>query len=180
MRFAATARKEVGIRSVFNMLGPLTNPAGANCQLLGVYASQLTEMFSRALQGMGTRRAFVVHGHDGLDEISLFAPTRISELNDGRIKTYDLLPEQFFGQTGNMQDLKGGVPSENAAITQSILKGDKGPKRNIVLLNAGAALVVAGKAADIKEGIHMAGEAIDSGAAEDKLRQLIQFTSEAG
>lgn len=180
MRFAATARKEVGIRSVFNMLGPLTNPAGANCQLLGVYASQLTEMFAQALQGMGTRRAFVVHGHDGLDEISLYAPTRISELNDGRIKTYDLSPDQFFGQTGNMRNLKGGNSSENAAITQRILKGDKGPKRNIVLLNTGAALVVAGKAADVKEGIHMAGEAIDSGAAEDKLQQLIQFTSEAG
>ena len=129
MKFAAVARKEVGIRSVFNMLGPLTNPAGANCQLLGVYAPELTEMFAQALQGMGTRRAFVVHGHDGLDEISLCAPTRISELNDGRIKTYDLSPEQFFTQDAHMQNLKGGTPSENAAITRGILKGDKGAKQ---------------------------------------------------
>jgi len=178
MRFAATARKEVGIRSVFNMLGPLTNPAGANCQLLGVYAPELTEMFAKALQGMGTRRAFVVHGHDGLDEISLSSPTRISELNDGNIKTYDLSPDQYFSRTAGLQDLKGGNPSENAAVTLGILKGEKGPKRDVVLLNAGAALVVAGKAVDIKEGIHLAGEAIDSGAAEDKLQQLIQFTNQ--
>lgn len=176
MKFAAAARKEVGIRSVFNMLGPLTNPAGANCQLLGVYAPELTEMFAQALQGMGTRRAFVVHGHDGLDEISLSAPTRISELIDGKIKTYDLRPEQFFNRTGELQDLAGGSPSENAAITLGILKGEKGPKRDVVLLNAGAALVVAGEAVDIREGIHLAGEAIDSGAAQDKLQKLIQFT----
>lgn len=178
MRFAATARKEVGIRSVFNMLGPLTNPAGANCQLLGVYAPELTEMFAKALQGMGTRRAFVVHGHDGLDEISLNSPTRISELNDGNIKTYDLSPDQYFSRTAGLQDLKGGSPSENAAVTLGILKGEKGPKRDVVLLNAGAALVVAGKAVDIKEGIHLAGAAIDSGAAEDKLQQLIRFTNQ--
>lgn len=176
MKFAAAARKEVGIRSVFNMLGPLTNPAGANCQLLGVYAPELTEMFAQALQGMGTRRAFVVHGHDGLDEISLSAPTRISELIDGKIKTYDLRPEQFFNRTGELQDLAGGSPSENAAITLGILKGEKGPKRDVVLLNAGAALVVAGEAVDIREGIHLAGKAIDSGAAQDKLQKLIQFT----
>jgi len=179
MRFAATARKEVGIRSVFNMLGPLTNPAGANCQLLGVYSPELTEMFAQALQGMGTRRAFVVHGHDGLDEISLYAPTRVSELIDDRVKTYDLSPEQFFNHSGDIQDLAGGDSSANAAITKSILKGDKGPKRDIVLLNAGAALVVSGQAADIKEGVHLAGEAIDSGAAEGKLQELIQFTHEA-
>ena len=176
MKFAAAARKAVGIRSVFNMLGPLTNPAGANCQLLGVYAPELTEMFAQALQGMGTRRAFVVHGHDGLDEISLSAPTRISELIDGKIKTYDLRPEQFFNRTGELQDLAGGSPSENAAITLGILKGEKGPKRDVVLLNAGAALVVAGEAVDIREGIHLAGRAIDSGAAQDKLQKLIQFT----
>jgi anthranilate phosphoribosyltransferase len=176
MKFAATARKEVGIRSVFNMLGPLTNPAGANCQLLGVYAPELTEMFAQALQGMGTRRAFVVHGHDGLDEISLSSPTRISELHDGSIKTYDLSPDQYFSRTTDLEDLKGGSPSEHAAVTLGILKGEKGPKRDVVLLNAGAALVVAGKAVDIKEGIRLAGTAIDSGAAEDKLQQLIRFT----
>ena len=179
MKFAAVARKEVGIRSIFNMLGPLTNPAGANCQLLGVYAPELTEMFAQALKGMGTRRAFVVHGHDGLDEISLSAPTRISELTDGRIKTYDVSPDQFFNRTAKLQDLTGGEPSENAAITLGILRGEKGPKRDIVLLNAGVALVAAGTAADIKEGIQLAREAIDSGAAADKLQQLVQFTNEA-
>ena len=179
MKFAATARKEVGIRSVFNMLGPLTNPAGANCQLLGVYAPELTEMFAQALQGMGTRRAFIVHGHDGLDEISLCAPTRISELNEGNIKTYDLSPDHYFSRTADLKDLSGGTPSENAAIALGILKGEKGPRRDVVLLNAGAALVVAGEAVDITEGIRLAGEAIDSGAAEDKLQQLIQFTCQA-
>jgi anthranilate phosphoribosyltransferase len=178
MKFAAVARKEVGIRSVFNMLGPLTNPAGANCQLLGVYAPELTEMFAQALQGMGTRRAFVVHGHDGLDEISLSAPTRISELNDGRIKTYDLSPDQFFNRTADLQDLTGGDPPENAAISLAILKGEKGPKRDVVLLNAGVALVAAGTAAHIKEGIQLAREAVDSGAAADKLQRLVQFTTE--
>jgi anthranilate phosphoribosyltransferase len=180
MKFAAVARKEVGIRSVFNMLGPLTNPAGANCQLLGVYAPELTEMFAQALKAMGTKRAFVVHGHDGLDEISICAPTRISALADGIIKTYDLSPEQFFNHTANMNDLAGGSPADNAEITSRILNGEKGPKRNIVLLNAGAALVVAGKAADVNEGIHMAEETIDSGAAADKLQQLIRFTNEMG
>ena len=180
MKFAAIARKEVGIRSVFNMLGPLTNPAGANCQLLGVYAPELTEMFAQALKAMGRNRAFVVHGHDGLDEISICAPTRISELNDGIIKTYDLSPEQFFNHTANMNDLAGGNPADNAEITSSILNGEKGSKRDIVLLNSGAALVVAGKAADVKEGIHMAGKTIDSGAAANKLQQLIRFTNEMG
>ena len=180
MKFAAIARKEVGIRSVFNMLGPLTNPAGANCQLLGVYAPELTEMFAQALKTMGKNRAFVVHGHDGLDEISICAPTRISELNDGIIKTYDLSPEQFFNHTANMNDLAGGSPADNAEITSSILNGKKGSKRDIVLLNSGAALVVAGKAADVKEGIHMAGKTIDSGAAANKLQQLIRFTNDMG
>jgi anthranilate phosphoribosyltransferase len=129
---------------------------------------------------MGTKRAFVVHGHDGLDEISICAPTRISALADGIIKTYDLSPEQFFNHTANMNDLAGGSPADNAEITSRILNGEKGPKRNIVLLNAGAALVVAGKAANVKEGIQMAEETIDSGAAADKLQQLIRFTNEMG
>ncbi len=179
MKFAATARKEVGIRSVFNMLGPLTNPAGANCQLLGVYAPELTEMFAQALQNMGCRRAFVVHGHDGLDEISLCAPTRITELNDGRIKTYDFSPEQFFSQNHGLQDLSGGSPAENADKTRSILNGDKGPGRDVVLLNAAAALVAAGNAERFREGIGIAAQAIDTGAATAKLQQLIAFNQSA-
>lgn len=176
MKFAAAARKEVGIRSVFNMLGPLTNPAGANCQLLGVYAPELTEMFAQALQNMGCRRAFVVHGHDGLDEISVSAPTRISELNDGRIKTYDFSPEPFLSEDASLADLSGGSPAENAILTRNILNGDKGPGRDVVLLNAAAALVAAGQAAGFRDGFDQAAKAVDSGAAKAKLRQLIEFS----
>ncbi len=179
MKFAAAAREEVGIRSIFNMLGPLTNPAGANCQLLGVYTAELTEMFARSLQNMGCRRAFVVHGHDGLDEISLSAPTRISELKDGRILTYDFSPEPYFSHNPDGADLSGGSPAENAALTRSILSGDKGPARDVVLLNAAAALVVASKAEGIREGLDLAARAIDSGAATAKLRQLVTFSRNA-
>ncbi len=178
MRYAATARKEVAIRSIFNMLGPLTNPAAANCQILGVYAPELTEMFARALQKLGSRRVFVVHGHDGLDEISVCAPTRISELNDGRIQTYDISPEQFFGEPAESEALAGGDPAENADITLKILGGEKGPCRDVVLINAAAALVAAGKAEKLSDGITVAEYAIDSGAARDKLDALIAFTRE--
>lgn len=180
MRFAAKARKEVGLRSIFNMLGPLTNPAGANCQLLGVYAPELTEMFARALQLLGAKRAFVVHGHDGLDEISVCAPTRISELKDGLIKTYDIFPEQFFSELAEPADLLGGNPEKNAQITRNILNGEKGPKRNVVLINAAAALVAAGQAKDLKQGIRMAERAIDDGAATQKMEALIKFSQENG
>ena len=122
MRYAAKARKEIGLRSIFNMLGPLTNPAGANCQLLGVYAPELTEMFAHALKLLGTKRAFVVHGHDGLDEISVCAPTRISELRDGLIQPIDILPEQFFGKQADSKDLAGGDPG-------STRKSPAGPER---------------------------------------------------
>ncbi len=178
MRYAAAPRKEVGIRSIFNMLGPLTNPAAANCQLLGVYSPQLTEMFARALQKLGTRRAFVVHGHDGLDEISVCAPTRVSELNDGRIQTYDISPEQFFGEPADPETMAGGDPAENAAITQGILAGEKGPRRHVVLINAAAALVAAGRSETLADGIALAESAIDSGAARNKLTELIAFTQE--
>lgn len=180
MRHAAKARKELGIRSIFNMLGPLTNPAGANCQLLGVYAPELTEMFANALRLLGTKRAFVVHGHDGLDEITVCAPTRISELNDGLIRTYDITPEQFFGNQSNPEDLTGGDPEMNAEITREIFNGEKGPKRNVVLINASAALVAAGKAKDFEEGISLAKASIDSGSAAAKLERLAGFTQENG
>ena len=180
MRFAAKARKEVGLRSIFNMLGPLTNPAGANCQLLGVYAPELTEMFAHALQLLGAKRAFVVHGHDGLDEISVCAPTRISELKDGLIRTYDISPEQFFSERAKPADLLGGNPQENAQITRNILNGEKGPKRNVVLINAAAALVAAGQADDLKQGIHMAETTIDEGGAAKKMEALIKYSQENG
>lgn len=180
MRFAANARKEIGLRSIFNMLGPLTNPAAANCQLLGVFAPELTEMFAHALKLLGTKRAFVVHGHDGLDEISICAPTRISELKDGQISTYDIMPEQFFDQAADPENLVGGSPKENAEITKQILNGKKGPKRDVILINTSAALVAAGKAENFKDGIELAANTIDTGEALSKLNALITFTRENG
>ncbi|MCF8035382.1 MAG: anthranilate phosphoribosyltransferase [Desulfobacteraceae bacterium] len=178
MKYAANARKELGLRSIFNMLGPLTNPAAANCQLLGVFAPQLTEMFARALNQLGTKRALVVHGHDGLDEISVCAPTRVCELRDRRISTYDISPETYFGRLADPAEIRGGDAAENAEITRSILAGEKGPRRDIVVINAAAALMAAGRAEKIGPGIEMAESAIDTGAAADKLESLIAFTRE--
>ena len=180
MRYAATARKEVGIRSIFNMLGPLTNPAGANCQLIGVYSPELTEMFAHALNRLGTKRAFVVHGHDGLDEITVCAPTRVSELNHGLVKTYDIHPEQYFNKSASAEDLAGGDAKTNSEITLNILNGKKGAKRDIVLLNTAAALMAAGKAQNLAEGIASAEAALDSGAALEKLNALKDYTRENG
>ncbi len=180
MRYAANARKEIGVRSIFNMLGPLTNPAGANCQLIGVFAPELTEMFASALKLLGTKKALVVHGHEGLDEISVCAPTRVSELKDGLVTTYDINPEQFFGNLANNKDILGGDPSENALITKNILKGEKGPKRDVVLINAAAALMAADRAENLEEGISLTKTSIDSGAALSKLEALIAFTNGNG
>lgn len=178
MKHAAKARKELAVRSIFNMLGPLTNPAGANCQLIGVYAPQLTEMFASALQLLGARRAFVVHGHDGLDEISVCAPTRVSRLSDGMIRTFDITPEQLLGRTARPEDMTGGSPVENAEITRRILDGEKGPRRDVVAVNAGAALIAAGVAQDFAEGIRLAEASIDEGRARVKLEALVQFTNQ--
>jgi anthranilate phosphoribosyltransferase len=180
MKYAAAARKELGIRSIFNMLGPLTNPAGANCQLLGVYAPQLTEMFAEALRLLGSRRALVVHGHDGLDEISACAPTRVTELKDGLIRTYDIAPERYLGRRAEPAEVAGGDPSFNAAVTRRILDGEKGGAREVVLLNAAAALMAAGAAEGFEDGIRLAATSIDSGAAHRKLEHLVQFTRQAG
>ncbi len=180
MKHVARARKEIGIRSIFNMLGPLTNPAAANCQLLGVYAPHLTEMFANALKILGVESALVVHGHDGLDEVSICAQTRVSELKNNIIKNYDITPEDYFGETAAPSTLVGGDAKTNARITKNILKGEKGPKRNIVLINAGAALMAANKADNIENGIKLAENAIDSGDAEAKLNALIDFTQTNG
>jgi len=180
MRHAAAARREIGLRSIFNMLGPLTNPAGAGCQLIGVYAPALTEMFALALKHLGARSAWVVHGHDGMDEISTCAPTRVSALKNGVIKTCDLMPDQFFDPPADHQELAGGSPDVNARITRDILNGRPGPRRDIVVLNAAAALVVAGRAADIADGIAQARAAIDGGAALDKLERLVEFSINGG
>lgn len=175
MRYAMPARKELGIRSIFNMLGPLTNPAGTKRQLLGVFAPELTEMFANALNMLGSDRAFVVHGHDGLDEISVCDMTRISELNRGIIKTYDLMPEMYFGGYAEEEELEGGDVSLNAEIITDIFAGKKGAKRNVVVINAAAAIVVGGKAETLKEGVALAEEIIDSGKAAGKLAELVEF-----
>ncbi len=178
MKYAAEARKEVGIRSIFNMLGPLTNPAGANCQLIGVYALHLTETFANVLKILGSKRASVVCGHDGLDEITVCDLTRISELKEGEIKSYDINPVDYFGKLAPSESIKGGDAKFNAKITRDILAGEKGDKRNIVLINTAATLITAEKADSYQEGIKMAEKSIDSGAAKDKLGGLVRFTSE--
>jgi anthranilate phosphoribosyltransferase len=178
MKYAGPARQQLGIRSIFNMIGPLSNPAAADCQLVGVYSPDLTEMFANALNNLGVKRAFVVHGHDGLDEISVCDNTRVSELNNGSVKTYDINPEDYFEDLADHSDLKGGDVELNASITEKILGGEKGPRRNITLINAAAALVSCGKAENLKDGIKVAEESIDSGAAFEKLKQLVQFTND--
>lgn len=180
MKYAGPARQEIGLRSIFNMLGPLTNPAAANCLLVGVYAPELTEMFANALQLLGTTSALVVHGHDGLDEITVCDQTRISQLKDGLVRTYDLDPEPLLGRTYEPDVLVGGEPAENATITRAILGGERGGRRDIVCLNAAAALVAAGVAVDFKEGLEKAAAAIDSGAAMEKLEALVTYTQENG
>ena len=179
MRFAGPVRKQLGVRTLFNLLGPLTNPAGAPCQLIGVFAPELTETFAEVLKKLGSRRVLVVHGHDGMDEITLTTTTRCSELKDGKIKTYDIDPLNYFEDTCTNADLEGGMPAENAAITRGILNGTiKGPKRDIVLINAAASLLSANLATDLAEGIRKAAEAIDSGAALDKLERLIDISKQ--
>lgn len=162
------------------MLGPLTNPASAPCQVLGVYAPELTEMFARALKLLGVKKAFVVHGHDSMDEITTTDLTRITELSDGLIKTYDLDPLSYFEEYADPKDLLGGDVQENAAITMAVLKGEPGPKQDIVLLNAGVGLVATGAAATIEKGIELARISIESGAALEKLEQLATYTQENG
>lgn len=177
MRFAGPVRKQLGVRTLFNLLGPLTNPAGAPCQLIGVFAPELTETFAEVLKKLGSRRVLVVHGHDGMDEITLTATTRCSELKDGKVKTYDIDPLNYFDDLCTNADLEGGTPADNAAITWAILKGEtQGPKRDIVLLNAAASLLAANHVADLKEGLRKSAESIDSGAAYDRLERLIAFS----
>ena len=174
MRHAMPVRKALGVRTIFNLLGPLANPAGATCQLIGVYAPELTEMFANALRLLGTRRAFVVHGHDGMDELTICDATRVSELDNGVVKTYDLSPERFFGERAVAADVAGGDVDTNAAILTAVLGGEKGARRNLVLLNAAAALVAANRAPDLAAGLERAAQAIDSGKAALKLQALVK------
>jgi anthranilate phosphoribosyltransferase len=177
MKYAVGPRKEIGIRTLFNMLGPLTNPAGATSQLIGVYAPELTEMFAGVLKNLGIRRAFVVHGSDGLDEATVTGETRVSELRQGGIHTYNISPFDYFGEVYSPEDLAGGSPATNAQITRDILMGGDGPKRKIVLLNSALAIVAGGKGGNIHEGIAVAEESIGSGAALGKLRHLIELSN---
>ncbi|MBI5198326.1 MAG: anthranilate phosphoribosyltransferase [Nitrospirae bacterium] len=172
MKHAAGPRQEIGIRTLFNILGPLTNPAGAACQVLGVFREDLTELLAHVLLRLGAKHCFVVHGSDGLDEITVTGETRISEGKEGRIRTYAVRPGDFEVPTGTLQDLKGGGPEENALITRRILQGENSPRRNVVLMNAAAAIVAGGKAKDLREAFLMAERSIDSGAAWNKLEAL--------
>jgi anthranilate phosphoribosyltransferase len=177
MKYAIGPRREVGIRTIFNVLGPLTNPAKVTSQIMGVYAAELTSTLAQVLGNLGARHAFVVHGMDGLDEITITGKTKISEFKDGNVKDYDIRPSDFGMSSGKADDLKGGDAKENAAIAVAVLQGQKGTRRDIVLLNAAAGLVASGKASDIKEGIKISAESIDSGAAMKKLEQLRAFTN---
>jgi len=176
MKHVMAARREMGIRTVFNMLGPLTNPAGANAQVIGVYSDALTEPLARALAELGTLRAYVVHGDDGLDEISNTGPSHISEVREGVVRSSTVRPEDFGLPRSSLQDLRGGDREENAAIVRHVLAAEAGPRRDIVLMNAAAALVVGGKAHDFKEGVALAAESVDSGAAAAKLAGLIALS----
>ena len=177
MKYAITPRKEIGIRTIFNILGPLSNPANATSQVLGVYDARLTETLAHVLKNLGTKRAFVVHGMDTLDEITITGKTRITELKGAKVRTYYIRPEKFGIRRASLEDIKGGDAVENAEIIQSVLKGERSPRRDVVLLNAAASLVVAGKAKDFKAGIRLAAESIDAGHAINKLLRLIELTN---
>ena len=178
MKYVAPIRKELGICTVFNILGPLSNPAGANMELMGVYDQSLVEPLAQVMANLGVDRGMVVYGQDSLDEISMCAPTSVCEIRDGKFTSYEITPEQFGYERCEKGALTGGTPAENAEITKAILKGEeKGPKRQAVCLNAGAALYIAGKAASIEEGVKLAESLIDSGAALKKLEEFVEETN---
>ena len=178
MKYVGAIRKELGFRTVFNILGPLTNPGHPSMQLLGVYDEYLVQPLAQVLMNLGVKRGMVVYGQDKLDEISLSAPTTVCEFKDGWMKNYVITPEQFGLQRCTKQDLVGGTPAENAEITKAILSGEKGPKRDAVLMNAGAALYIGGKAESLADGVKLAEEIIDSGKAMTTLEKLISVSNE--
>jgi len=179
MKHCAGPRQEMGIRTLLNVLGPLANPAGATHQVLGVYDAKLTEILGRVLLELGIQHSLVIHGMDGLDEITLSDRTKISEGKGGVVSSYFIAPEEFDLRRVPRKELAGGTPKDNARITQDILRGQKGSKRDIVCLNAAAALVVGQKAKTLKDGVRLAQQMIDSGAAAEKLDQLIAYTNKA-
>lgn len=175
MKHAVGPRREMGVRTVFNILGPLTNPAGAQVQVLGVYDGTLTEMMAQVLGALGSQGAFVVHGADGLDELSTTGPNRVTRLQNGRTRTYSLDPQDLGLPRATLDDLKGGDARENATLVRDVLDGEPGPRRDVVLLNAAACLVAAEVADDLPHGLALAAESIDSGAARSKLDALVAF-----
>jgi len=176
MKHALSPRQEIGLRTIFNILGPLSNPAQAKRQLLGVYHSDLTELMAEVLHALGAEHAFVVHGADGLDELSVTGPNKVSELRNSYIETYYLDPQDLGLPRGRLSDLTGGTAEENVIITKGLLKGERGPKRDVVLLNAAAVLIVGGKTSSFADGLGLAAEAIDNGSAQRKLQQLTEFS----
>ncbi len=177
MKYVGPIRKELGFRTVFNILGPLTNPGSPTMQLLGVYDDYLVEPLAQVLVSLGVKRGMVVYGQDKLDEISMSAPTTICEIKDGWYRTFVITPEDLGLRRCTKDELVGGTPEENAKITVAILNGEKGPKRDAVLMNAGASLYIGGKAASMKEGIALAAELIDSGKALETLNKLIEISN---
>ncbi|MDP3937059.1 MAG: anthranilate phosphoribosyltransferase [Deltaproteobacteria bacterium] len=175
LKHAAAPRREIGVRTFFNLLGPLANPAGAARQLLGVYSEPLTETIAGVLRRLGAEAAWVVWGEGGLDEISIAGRTRVAELRAGEIRLFDLWPESFGVPAARMEDLRGGDAEANARILRGVLGGEEGPRRDVVLVNAAAALLVAGKAKDLKHGVELARAAIDRGEAQKKLESLVHF-----
>ena len=178
MKHVAAARRQMGIRTIFNMLGPLTNPAGADTQVVGVYAEHLTELLARVLGELGCSRALVVHGSDGLDEITITGESKITELKQGRLRTYTIAPEDAGLRRASLNEIQGGDADANSRIILKVLNGEPGPRRDIVLLNAAAALIASSKAEDFAEGVRVAAESIDSGKASVKLENLVEFTNQ--
>src|SRR3954465_293705 len=177
MKYVQPARRELRLRTVFNLLGPLTNPAGASAQVVGVYSEALVEKLASALLMLGLKRALVVHGRDGLDEISISGPTKVAEVRDGWMTAYEISPEQFGFTAAPLESISGGDAKANAEIIREILDGKKSPRRDVVLLNAAAALVAAGKSDSIKDAVPLAQKSLDSGAAKQKLAGLVEFTN---
>jgi anthranilate phosphoribosyltransferase len=177
MKCVQSARRELRLRTVFNLLGPLTNPAHASAQVVGVYSAGLVEKLAEALSMLGLHRALVVHGLDGLDEITITGPTRIAEVREGTVRSYEITPEEFGMKRGTLHDISGGDSAANATIIRDVLAGKRSPRRDVVLLNAAAALVAAGKVDHLTDALPLASKSIDSGAAAEKLQALVEFTN---
>jgi len=178
MKYVQPVRRDLRLRTVFNLLGPLTNPARASAQVVGVYSGALVEKLAEALKELGLHRALVVHGEDGLDEITLSGPSQVAEVRDGQVRVYRVAPEEFGFERASLEEIAGGDARQNAEIIRAILAGERSPRRDVVLLNAAAALVAAGHADTIAEAVPLAAYAIDSGHARQRLDLLVKFSQE--